>query len=104
MDKKVTGQLTTKPLRVRGDRLMLNVEQRGGAGEVTVALLDEQAEELPGFGFTDSIPLTADAIRAPVQWKTQADLSSLRDKTVRVALRLHGPAIVYTLAIHDDQR
>ncbi len=104
MDKKVTGQLTTKPLRVRGDRLMLNVEQRGGAGEVTVALLDEQAGELPGFGFADSIPLTADAIRAPVQWKTQAGLSSLRDKTVRVALRLHGPAIVYTLAIHDDQR
>ena len=56
------------------------------------------------FGFADSIPLTTDAIRAPVQWRTQADLSTLRDKTVRIALRLRGPAIVYALAIHDDHR
>ena len=98
------GQLTTKPLPVRGYLLLLNVEQRGGAGEVTVALLDEQAAELPGFGFADSIPLATDAIRAPVQWRTQADLSTLRDKTVRIALRLRGPAIVYALAIHENLR
>ncbi len=102
------GQLTTKPLPVRGDRLLLNIEQREGAnevaGEVTVALLDEQAAELPGFGFADSIPLTTDAIRAPVRWKTQADLTSLRNKTVRIALRLRGPAIVYALAIHENLR
>ncbi len=102
-EKESIGQLTTKPLPVRGNRLLLNVERRGGAGEVTVALLDEQGTELPGFGFADSMPLITDAIRAPVQWKTQADLSSLRDKTVRVALRMRGPAIVYALAIPDDR-
>ncbi|RLT10774.1 MAG: hypothetical protein DWI21_03705 [Planctomycetota bacterium] len=107
-EKESIGQLTTKPLPVRGNRLLLNVEQRSGAGErageVTVALLDEQGTELPGFGFADSMPLITDAIRAPVQWKTQADLSSLRDKNVRVALRMQGPAIVYALAIHNDHR
>lgn len=110
--KDVVGHLTTRPLPVRGDRLLMNVEQRDGVGEdtgegkgeVTVALLDEQGTQLPGFGFADSIPLTSDAIRAPVQWKTHADLSSLRDKTVRVSLRVRGCAIVYALAIQDDHR
>ena len=108
MDKDAVGQLTTRPLPVRGAQLLLNVEQRAtageAAGEVTVALLDEQGTELPGFGFADSIPLITDAIRAPIRWKTHADLSSLRDETVRIALRLRGPAIVYALAIHENLR
>lgn len=107
-DKDAVGQLTTRPLPVRGAQLLLNVEQRAtageAAGEVTVALLDEQGTELPGFGFADSIPLITDAIRAPIRWKTHADLSSLRDETVRIALRLRGPAIVYALAIHENLR
>ena len=32
----------TTPLPVRGDRLLLKVEQRGGAGEVMVALRHEE--------------------------------------------------------------
>ena len=40
------ARLMTTPLPVRGDRLLLKVEQRGGAGEVTVALLDENGTEL----------------------------------------------------------
>ncbi len=107
-DKSAVGQLTTKPLPVRGDRLLVIVEQRvtasEAAGEVTVALLDEQGTELPGFGFADSIPLITDAIRAPIRWKTHADLSSLREKKVRIALRLRGPAIVYALTIHENLR
>jgi len=103
-DKDAVGQLTTKPLPVRGAQLLLNVEQRGGAGEVAVALLDEQGAELAGFGFADSIPLVTDAIRVPVRWKTQADVAMLRGKTVRVALRMRGPAIVYACAIRDDHR
>jgi Phosphodiester glycosidase len=102
--KEGIGRLTTKPLTIHGDLLMLNVQQRDGVGDVTVALLDEQGAELPGFGFADSIPLTTDAIRVPVQWKMQTDLSLLRGKNVCVSLRMRGPAIVYALAIHDDPR
>jgi Phosphodiester glycosidase len=105
-EKEVVGLITTKPLPVRGDRLLINIEQRAsqseGVGEVTVALLDQQGTELPGYGFADSIPLVTDSVRAPVQWKTKADLSELRDTKVRVAIRIRGGAIVYALAIHDE--
>jgi hypothetical protein len=56
----------TTPLPVRGDRLLLKVEQRGGAGEVTVALLDENGTELRSW-------LAPQAKRAllnlPLSWK-----------------------------------
>ena len=96
------GRLTTRPLRIAGDRLLLNVEQRDGEGTVTVALLDEQGNELPGFGFAESLPITSDAVRAPVRWKTQSDVASLRGGTARVALRIRGHAIVYALAFADS--
>ncbi|HAS08881.1 MAG TPA: hypothetical protein DCR52_06715 [Actinobacteria bacterium] len=41
-EKAAIGQLMTPPLPVRGDRLLLKVEQRGGAGEVMVALRHEE--------------------------------------------------------------
>ena len=67
-----------------------------------VALLDEQGKELPGFGFAESLPITSDAVRAPVRWKTQSDVASLRGGTARVALRIRGHAIVYALAFADS--
>jgi len=92
------GQLTTKPLPLRGPHLLLNVEQRGGSGSVTVALLDQKGKELPGFGFADSIPITGDAVRASVHWKSNGDIRSLRDQKASVALRIQGGAIVYALS------
>jgi hypothetical protein len=95
------GRLTTRPLRIAGDWLLLNVEQRGGEGTVTVALLNEQGNELPGFGFAESLLITSDAVRAPVCWQTHRDVASLRGGTARVALRLRGQAVVYAVAFAD---
>ena len=98
-EKEVTGQLTTRPLPFCGDRLLLNVEQRGSAGEVTVVLLAENGTERAGFGFADSIPITTDAVRSEVSWKTKDDIRSLRGTTTRVAIKLRGGAIVYSLSM-----
>ncbi|MBM4094813.1 MAG: phosphodiester glycosidase family protein, partial [Planctomycetes bacterium] len=97
----VEGRLITKPLQIAGDRLLLNVEQRGGEGSVNVALLDEQGNELPGHGFAESLPITTDAVRAPLRWKTHSDVASVRGRTARVALCLRGHTIVYALAFAD---
>lgn len=97
----INGQLTTKPMTLVSDHLRINVEQRDNAGAVTVALLDDRGRELPGFGFDDSIPITADAVRHPVRWKTFADLRSIRDHKVRLSLRIHGGAIVYAVSLAD---
>jgi hypothetical protein len=90
------GQLMMKPIRQTGDRLSLNVEPHDGA--VTVALLDEQGHEFPGYGFAESIPITSDAVRAPVTWKSGASLKPLAGQTAQVAIRIRGKAIVYAVA------
>ncbi|MFO0870898.1 MAG: phosphodiester glycosidase family protein [Pirellulales bacterium] len=100
-DGAAGGMLTTKRLRVSGRQLQLNVELRGGPGSVTVALLDEQGHELPGFGFADAVPITSDAVRAPVAWQEPRSLDSLAGREVQIALRLEGKAIVYALAWSD---
>ncbi len=96
-DDQTDGKLTTKPIKLTGGPLFLNVEQRGREGSVTVALLD-QGRELPGFGFADSIPITSDAVRAQVTWKSDANLKPLAGRSVQVVLRVRGAAIVYALA------
>ncbi len=97
-DEHAEGQLTMKPITQTGDRLSLNVERRGGDGSVTVALLDEQGNEFPGYGFTDCIPVMDDAVRAPVTWKSGTSLKRLTGQTVQVAMRIRGRAIVYAVA------
>jgi hypothetical protein len=94
------GTLTTKPIQVIGDDLRLNVEQRGGDGSVAVALLDGRGAELPGYGFAESIPITNDAVRACVTWKSRASLKPLAGQTVRVTMRIRGNAIVYAVAFN----
>ena len=46
-----------------------------------MALLDEKGNELPGCGFAESIPITRDAVRAPVTWKSRASLKPLAGQT-----------------------
>ncbi|GDY10072.1 hypothetical protein LBMAG52_35580 [Planctomycetia bacterium] len=106
-DEQTEGRLTTKSITLTGGPMFLNVElrgdeRRGREGSVTVALLDERGRELPGFGFTDSIPITTDAIRSAVTWKSNPELKSLAGRSVQVALRVRGAAIVYALANNAD--
>jgi hypothetical protein len=100
VDGAAGGGLTTRPIKVMGDDLRLNVEQRDGGGSVVVALLDDRGAELPGYGFAESIPIASDAARAPVIWKSRASLKPLAGQTVRVTMRIRGKAIVYAVAFH----
>ncbi|MSR60576.1 MAG: hypothetical protein EXS05_23530 [Planctomycetaceae bacterium] len=97
------GTLTIKPIVVKEDNLLVNVEQRGGKGQVQVALFDEQETEIPGFSFADAIPITQDAVRALATWKNQSDLRALNGQSVRIGLRIQGGAIVYAVANNKDK-
>ena len=55
-------------------------------------MLDEQVNELPGFGFADDVAIQHNAVRARVTWKDRPDPHSLQDKTVRIGLRIQGGA------------
>jgi hypothetical protein len=99
--EQTEGLITTKPIKMVSNELMLNVEQRGGEGSVTVALLDESGREVPGFGFAESIPITSDSVRAPVSWKSPKSVRSLAGETLQIALRIRGKAIVYALLFSE---
>ena len=63
------GQVTTKPLKFRGERLLLNFVVQPG-GSLTVEALDESGKLIG-----KSEPLKGDEVDAAVSWKQQPDLS-----------------------------
>ena len=75
------GTLTTQPFVCPGGRLLVNADARGGA--VTVEVLDESGEPIPGFEAARCAPLTADAVAAPVHW-ADADLDALTGRPLRL--------------------
>ena len=63
------GQVTTKPLRYKGRRLLLNYKVRAD-GTLTVEALNESGQVVG-----KSKPLSGDAIDAPVTWEQNPDFS-----------------------------
>lgn len=62
------GAMTTKPLRYKGEQLLLNCKARGN-GSLTVEVLDEAGKVIG-----KSKPLSGDAVDAPVKWEQDPDL------------------------------
>jgi hypothetical protein len=64
------GQVTTKPLGFKGQKLLLNYVVNPGGG-LTIDALDESGKVVG-----QSQPLEGDAVDAPVSWKQNPDLSN----------------------------
>jgi hypothetical protein len=77
------GTLSTVPVRLGADRLLINADATGGS--VVVALHDLKGSVIQGFGFDDCLPLTGDQPVGVVSWKGRPKLPTDR---VRVMLRL----------------
>jgi hypothetical protein len=60
------GRIVTRPLSTDGRSLWINSVGKGG--RIRVAVSDANGRILPGRGFEDCTPLTADAIRNEVVW------------------------------------
>jgi hypothetical protein len=82
--KMDSGSLTTKPFKLEGDRLLTNVETRGG--ELRIEVLNEDGDTIPGYEAASCVPITTDALRAEVQWRGES-LKGLAGKRIR--LRFH---------------
>jgi hypothetical protein len=94
------GHATTKPVRIAGRRLSLNLST-SASGYAKVVLLDESGNELPGFGEAEAKELVGDAIDITAAWKTAARLETLRDRTVRIKFLLRD-ADLYSFAVLDE--
>lgn len=80
------GSVSTKPIKVTGDRLQINCDS--WRGRVLVEVTDAATgQAIPGFTREESQPTIVDSINEPVRWKVKNDLAELKGKTVR--LRFH---------------
>jgi len=96
--KGAVGEMTTQPFRVAGNKLLVNADARGGA--VTVEILDADGVARRGFGLADAEALVSDSLAHAVAWKGHPDLSTLRDKVVRLRFRIKA-AKLYSFLLGD---
>ena len=76
-----TGYLVTLPFACAGGDLLINAEARGG--QVSVAVLDEEGVQYPGFGRMHSALFDGDSVGHRVGWK-QADFDDLKGRRIRL--------------------
>jgi hypothetical protein len=86
-----SGYVQTKPLRLAGNSLLLNLDATDG--EARVELLREDGETLPAYSREQAVPVTGDGVRLPVAWGGGSDLSDLAGKTVSLRIHLKNAAL-----------
>lgn len=87
--KDELGTITTKPFKLEGDTLQVNVDAQ--KGRFYVEVLDANGEPIPGFTVNElNYYGSIDALRLKPQWKNNEDLSSLKGKTLRLKFYLYN--------------
>lgn len=82
------GELISRPLQVsRADDLLLNLAT-SAAGALQVALLDEQKQAIPGFGWEECGEIIGNELSRAVLWAQAEDKRRLGDVD-RPSVRLH---------------
>lgn len=82
------GEVVTKPLRLDGPELSLNV--LSPVGEVRVEIADVNGKPLEGYSLEDCTPFRGDALFWEPRWHDRADLAQAvtRGESVRLRIRL----------------
>ena len=92
LDAFSKGTLTTHPLKLEGNKLIVNVST-DPFGYAQLALLDESGKPIPGFEGDACDPISGDQIASQVTWKGKGDLNALSGKTVRLRFELSKGAL-----------
>lgn len=77
------GELVTRPIRFRGDELVLNFSS-SAAGAVQVELQDPAGRPYPGFALADCPPMFGDTLERAVTWTSGRAVSALAGRPVRL--------------------
>ncbi|MCP4641733.1 MAG: hypothetical protein GY851_14925 [bacterium] len=85
VDAADEGSVLTKPMRIAGKQMCLNLDADGG--EARVEVLDVNGDPLDGYALDDALPVTGNGVRLPVQWRAERGVPSLPRQVVR--LRIH---------------
>jgi hypothetical protein len=81
------GTIVSKPFKLQGDMLEINVDGRGG--RFFVEILDAAGEPIPGFTAEQAnVYHASDELRLKPQWNSNKDLSSLKGRIIRLKFYL----------------
>ena len=86
MNTGASGTLTTKPLVMSGDQLIINTDAEFGS--VRVEILDADGNPIAGYTKDDAVPAAKDAIRQTVGWQKGTDVSQLEGQTISLRFYL----------------
>lgn len=81
------GELLTRALRFKGDRLTLNYST-SAAGSVRVEIQQPDGRPVQGFALSDAPALYGDAIDETYRWKSGASVAAVAGKPVRLRFAL----------------
>jgi len=95
------GELITRPLRFKGNRLGINLAT-SAAGSIRVEIQDAVGKPIPGFILDDCPNVFGDEIDRTVEWNGDSDVSDLAGQTVRVRFVLKD-ADLYALKFSSDE-
>jgi hypothetical protein len=95
------GIVTTCPLALRGDRLLVNADASGGS--IRTAVLDEEGAAIDGFQLDSAAPVSIDALHLPLRWsKTGDNLATLKGRKIRLQFEIRGNAKLYAYRVVDS--
>jgi len=85
------GTLTTRPVRFRGNHLMVNVD--AAQGELAAEILDQDGRVVEPFSRANCLSIRTNATLTPVKWKGADDLSAVAGKPVRLRFYLRNGSL-----------
>lgn len=77
------GELVTKPLTFKGERLTINFAT-SAAGSVQVEIQDAEGKPRPGFGLDACAPIFGDSIDRTVNWDKGGDVGAMAGMPLRL--------------------
>jgi hypothetical protein len=92
------GTVRTRKLKFAGSKLFVNAHTVGSL--LTAAVLDEQAQPIPGLSHDDCVGYMGNSTRTNITWKTR-DLAGLGDQKVRLEFKFRRGDL-YAFWITDD--
>jgi hypothetical protein len=85
--KDLWGRVTTKPFKLEGDTLEINID--ASQGEFLVEVLDENDKPYSGYGWdVNRVSKVVDELRFKPRWKNDKNLGQLKGKVVKLRFRM----------------
>ncbi|MBA7539232.1 hypothetical protein ES705_31511 [subsurface metagenome] len=85
--KRKPGVVVTKPFKIEGNNLQVNVD--AGKGKLRIEVLDAKGQPIPGFSGRDAKWFKGiDQLRFSPSWKGNPELASLKGQVVQIRFHL----------------